>query len=262
MIQKNSPSPIYHQLEEEIKGAIQSLELVPGEMIPSEKEYTEKYGISRMTVRQAISNLVNGGYLYRKRGKGTFVAQQKLEQPLQGLTNFSEDMISRGLKPSTGVISFTEVNADHELAAKLEVEEGTSIFELERVRLADQLPMAYERLYISKDLAPDLTEEIAVSSIHDYVEKNFGLQIAHGRQVIEAAIAQKKEAEMLEVAEGSPLLLIERRFILDTNRPLGVVRSVYRADRYKCRINLERISSAMKNRIPLLNNNSKNNLSG
>lgn len=67
---------------------------------------------------------------------------------------------------------------------------------------------------------------------------------------------------MLEVAEGSPLLLIERRFILDTNRPLGVVRSVYRADRYKCRINLERISSAMKNRIPLLNNNSENNLSG
>lgn len=77
MIQKNSPSPIYHQLEEEIKGAIQSLELVPGEMIPSEKEYTEKYGISRMTVRQAISNLVNGGYLYRQRGKGTFVAEQK-----------------------------------------------------------------------------------------------------------------------------------------------------------------------------------------
>lgn len=244
MIQKNSPSPIYHQLEEEIKGAIQSLDLVPGEMIPSEKEYTEKYGISRMTVRQAISNLVNGGYLYRQRGKGTFVAQQ-LEQPLQGLTNFSEDMISRGLKPSTRCISFTEVNADHELAAKLEVEEGAPIFELERVRLADQLPMAFERLYLSKDLAPDLTEEMAVSSIHDYVKKTFGLKIQHGRQVIEASIAQKNEAEMLEVVEGSPILLIERRIILDTNRPLGVVRSVYRADRYKFRINLERISSVI-----------------
>lgn len=192
MIQKNSPSPIYHQLEEEIKGAIQSLELVPGEMIPSEKEYTEKYGISRMTVRQAISNLVNGGYLYRQRGKGTFVAEQKSEPPLQGLTNFTEDMISRGLKPSTRVISFTEVKADHELAANLEVEAGTAIFELERVRLADRLPMAYEKLYIPKGHALDLKEEIAVSAIHDYVEKRFGLKIQHGRQVIEAAIAQKK----------------------------------------------------------------------
>ncbi|ASS96521.1 GntR family transcriptional regulator [Peribacillus simplex] len=252
MIQKNSPSPIYHQLEEEIKGAIQSLELIPGEMIPSEKEYTEKYGISRMTVRQAISNLVNGGYLYRERGKGTFVAQQKLEPPLQGLTSFSDDMISRGFEPSTRVISFTEVNADHELAAKLEVKEGTSIFELERVRLADQLPMAYERLYISKDLALDLSEEIAVTSIHAYVEKTFGLKIQHGRQVIEASIAQKKEAEMLEVIVGSPILLIERRITLDTNRPLGVVRSVYRADRYKFRIDLERLSSVIKKQNPTL----------
>ncbi|MFJ9382736.1 GntR family transcriptional regulator [Peribacillus sp. NPDC101481] len=241
MIQKNSPSPIYHQLEEEIKGAIQNLELVPGEMIPSEKEYTEKYGISRMTVRQAISNLVNGGYLYRQRGKGTFVAQQKLERPLQGLTSFSKDMISRGLEPSTRFISFTEINADHDLAAKLDVEAEAPIFELERIRLADRLPMAYERLFISKNLALDLTEEIAITSMHDYVEKTFGLKIQHD-QVIEAAIAQKKEAEMLEVVKGAPVLLIERRSTLDTNQPLGLVRSVYRADRYKFEIDLERLS--------------------
>ncbi|WP_309476925.1 UTRA domain-containing protein [Bacillus sp. ISL-34] len=77
--------------------------------------------------------------------------------------------------------------------------------------------------------------------MHDYVKKTFGLKIQHGRQVIEAAIAQKKEAEMLEVVEGAPVLLIERRSTLDTNQPLGLVRSVYRADRYKFRINLERL---------------------
>lgn len=242
MIQKNSLSPLYYQLEEEIKEAIQKLELAPGEMIPSEKEYTEKYEISRMTVRQAISNLVNDGYLYRQRGKGTFVAQQKLEQPLQGLTNFSEDMISRGFEPSTRVISFNEVKADDDLAAKLEVEAGNPIFELIRVRLADQLPMAYERLSIPKDLAQDLTEEIALTSIQDYVQKTFGFKIQHSRQVIEASIAQKNEAEILEVIEGSPVLLIERRSTLDSNIPLGLVRSVYRADRYKFRINLERLS--------------------
>ncbi|MFE0506802.1 GntR family transcriptional regulator [Peribacillus butanolivorans] len=242
MIQKNSPLPIYYQLEEAIKEAIQNHELEPGEMIPSEREYTEKYEISRMTVRQAISNLVNEGYLYRQRGKGTFVAHKKIEQPLQGLTSFSEDMRSRGLEPSTRVISFTEVNADHDLAAKLEVEAGTPIFELKRVRLADQQPMAYEMLYISKDLALGLTKEIAVTSIYSYVEKTFGLKIQHGRQVIEASIAQKKEAEMLEIAEGAPVLLIERISTLDTKKPLEVVRSVYRADRYKFTMNMERLS--------------------
>jgi GntR family transcriptional regulator len=241
MIQKNSPLPIYYQLEEGIKEAIQQQELIPGEMIPSEREYAEKYGISRMTVRQALSNLVNDGYLYRQRGKGTFVAHQKIEQPLQGLTSFSEDMRSRGLEPSTRVISFTEVEASHDLAAKLEVEAGALLFELKRVRLADQLPMAYEMLYISKELAQGLTKEIAVNSIYDYIENKLGLKIQHGRQVLEASIARKTEAEMLEVAEGAPVLLIERRTTLDTNKPFELVRSVYRADRYKFTIDMERL---------------------
>ncbi|MCM3594830.1 GntR family transcriptional regulator [Metabacillus idriensis] len=240
MIQKNSPLPIYYQLEEGIKEAIQQQQLMPGEMIPSEREYAEKYGISRMTVRQALSNLVNDGYLYRQRGKGTFVAHQKIEQPLQGLTSFSEDMRSRGLVPSTRVISFKEVEASIDLAAKLEVKAGAPLFELKRVRLADQLPMAYEMLYISKELAHGLTEEIAVNSIYDYVENKLGLKIQHGRQVLEASFARKTEAEMLEVAEGAPVLLIERRTTLDTNKPLEVVRSVYRADRYKFTIDMER----------------------
>jgi GntR family transcriptional regulator len=241
MIQKNSPLPIYYQLEEGIKVAIQQQELMPGEMIPSEREYAEKYGISRMTVRQALSNLVNDGYLYRQRGKGTFVAHQKIEQPLKGLTSFSEDMRSRGLEPSTRVISFTEVKASHDLAAKLDLEAGAPLFELKRVRLADQLPMAYEMLYISKELAQGLTKEIAVNSIYDYVENKLGLKIQHGRQVLEASIARKTEAEMLEVAEGAPVLLIERRTTLDSNKPFEVVRSVYRADRYKFTIDMERL---------------------
>ncbi|MGX1194445.1 GntR family transcriptional regulator [Metabacillus sp. SLBN-84] len=242
MIQKNSPLPIYYQLEEAIKEAIQNQELTPGQMIPSEREYAEKYGISRMTVRQALSNLVNDGFLYRQRGKGTFVAHQKIEQPLQGLTSFSEDMRSRGLEPSTRVISFKEVPASHDLASKLEVEAGTSLFELKRIRLADQLPMAYEMLYISKETAPDLTEKIAQSSIYEYVENKLGLKIHHGRQVLEASIARRTEAEMLQVEEGAPVLMIERRSTLESNKPLEVVKSVYRADRYKFTIDMERLS--------------------
>src|SRR5699024_385163 len=98
MIDKNSPIPIYYQLEEHIKKLIQDGELTPGDMLPSEREYGERYSISRMTVRQAITNLVNGRILYRVKGKGTFVMEQKMEQDLQGLTSFTEDMKARGLK--------------------------------------------------------------------------------------------------------------------------------------------------------------------
>ncbi|MCK1991203.1 GntR family transcriptional regulator [Peribacillus muralis] len=242
MIHKNSPIPIYYQLEEAIKKAIQNHRLLPGEMIPSERDYTEKYEISRMTVRQAISNLVNDGYLYRQRGIGTFVAHQKIEQPLQGLTSFSEDMQSRGHEPSTRVISLTEIKADSDLAAKLEVEAGTPIVELKRVRLADRLPMSFETVYLSKDLSRGMTEEMAQTSFYSYIEKTFRLKIQYGRQSIEASIAQKTEAEMLGIAEGAPVLLIERISRLDSKKPFEVAQSVYRADRYKLTIDMERSS--------------------
>src|SRR5690625_792519 len=100
MIDKNSPLPIYYQLSEQIKRLIETEQLLPGDLLPSEREYAERYNISRMTVRQAISNLVTESLLYRKKGKGTFVAEKKFEQNLQGLTSFSEDMQLRGYTPS------------------------------------------------------------------------------------------------------------------------------------------------------------------
>ncbi|MGE7878463.1 GntR family transcriptional regulator [Peribacillus muralis] len=244
MIHKNSPLPIYYQLEEAIKKAIHTHQLMPGEMIPSEREYTGKYKISRMTVRQAITNLVNDGYLFRQRGIGTFVTHQKIVQPLQGLTSFSEDMQARGLEPSTRVISLSEIKAELDLAAKLEVEAGTPILELKRVRLADHLPMSLETVYLSKVLSGGLTEEMALGSIYSHAEKTFGLKIQYGRQFIEASVAQKIEAEMLEVAEGDPVLRIERISKLETNKPFEVAKSVYRADRYQLTIDMERERSS------------------
>src|SRR4051812_20574632 len=100
MINKNSPIPIYYQLEEHIKGLIEEGVLKPGDVLPPEREYAEKYQISRMTVRQAFTQLVNEGYLFRLQGKGTFVAERKIEKTLQGIISFTEDMRARGLKPA------------------------------------------------------------------------------------------------------------------------------------------------------------------
>ncbi len=98
-IDKQSPIPIYFQIMEQLKTQIKNGELKADALLPSEREYAEQFGISRMTVRQALSNLVNEGFLYRQKGRGTFVSKLKMEQPLQGLTSFTEDMRSRGMKP-------------------------------------------------------------------------------------------------------------------------------------------------------------------
>ncbi|MFY0762349.1 GntR family transcriptional regulator [Metabacillus dongyingensis] len=239
MIFKKSPFPNYHQLQKIIKKAILAQEVKPGEMIPSEREYAETYCISKMTVRQALSNLVDEGYLYRVRGKGTFVAPMKMEQP-KAIIGFSEHTFSKGMKPETSVITFKEINSSLELAEKLNVARGAILYELHRLRLVDELVIGFERLYIPKDLAPNLTLKQSAASICEYMEKKVGLTIQKGSEIIEASTANKRDSVVLNIEEGSPVLKIERRSMLGSCTPFELAKSVYRADRYQYKIDMER----------------------
>ncbi|MFV9510857.1 GntR family transcriptional regulator [Tepidibacillus sp. LV47] len=243
MINKHSPLPIYYQLEQGIKEMIEKGQLKPGEMIPSEREWAETYDISRMTVRQAINNLVNDGYLVRKRGKGTFVAATKIEQPLKGLTSFSEDMRARGMEPGTNVLEFRTIPASPTLAQQLDIREGAEIYEIRRIRLADQFPMALETLYMPCALVPGLTREIVSGSIYEFIETKLGLVIRSAVQIIEASVARKLEADLLQVKEGAPVLSIQRNSYLENGQSLEVVKSIYRGDRYKFTVEMERKKS-------------------
>ncbi|GGE15840.1 hypothetical protein GCM10011571_16830 [Marinithermofilum abyssi] len=142
MIDKSSPVPIYYQLEEHIKSQIEKGELKPGDCLPSEREYSEKYGISRMTVRQAINNLVSDGYLIRQKGKGTFVSERKFEQKLSELTSFTEDMKARGLKPDSKLLQFEIIPSDDAIATQLSIKRHDPVYQIRRIRLADGVPMA------------------------------------------------------------------------------------------------------------------------
>lgn len=240
MIDKYSPIPMYYQLEELIKNSIEEGKLKPGDTLPSEREYTEKYEISKMTVRQATTNLVHNGYLVRERGKGTFVANQKIEQTLKGLTSFSEDMRSKGMEPGTKILDFKIVSTDQDIAKKLNIEEGSPIYKIERVRLADGFPMAYETSFLS--IVSGLTEEIIKGSLYDHVEKTLGLTIDYATQVMEASTARARESDILGIHEGAPILVISRITYLKNEKPLEVVNSIYRGDRYKFVIDIKRDS--------------------
>src|SRR5579884_2027130 len=141
---RKSPLPRYYQLKEIMREKIRSGEWKPGDLIPSERELGETYGISRMTARQAITELVNEGVFYREQGKGTFVTRNKITQQLMTLTGFTEDISARGQHPSTKVLSAGMDVADAETAERLRIQPNDPIFCLQRLRLADGEPLARE----------------------------------------------------------------------------------------------------------------------
>lgn len=240
MIKKDSPIPIYYQLAELIQGQIDRGELQPGDSIPSEREYAETYQLSRMTVRQAITQLVNNGYLRRVKGVGTFVAEKKIEYTMHGINSFTEDMKARGMKPGSQILQFELIPAPARIAPHLAVKENEPIYAIKRIRSADDVPMALETAYISANLIKGLTEEIINQSLYKYIEEDLNLRIDYADQSIESSVANEMESKYLNIETGSPVLLIQRIAYLQNGTPVEFVRSSYRADRYKFMIHIKR----------------------
>lgn len=240
MINKNSPIPIYYQLEEHIRDLIEKGELKPGDALPAEREYAEKYQISRMTVRQAFTKLVNEGYLHRLQGKGTFVSQRKIEQALHGLTSFTEDMKARGFVPGSTLVDFEIIPATGLIASMLSIQEHGPVYEIKRIRLADDEPMALETTYISANLVKGVTEGIVNDSLYAFMEEQQNLVIDRASQVIESSVASPGEAGLLKIKKSAPVMLIQRQTFLRDGTPLEFVKSIYRADRYKFMIQMKR----------------------
>ncbi|MEW6523002.1 MAG: GntR family transcriptional regulator [Bacillota bacterium] len=241
-INPDIPTPLYYQIKEIIKGDITEGRLQPQDQLPSETELVREYGVSRMTVRQAILELVNEGLLYRKRGKGTFVARPKITQGLYGLTSFTEDMEKRGLKPSGKVLALATVALGKDVAGLLGIEPGAPAVRLERLRLADDQPMALE---ISHLPLPRfewiLSEDLTGRSLYRLLREEHGVEFERARQTIEVVVATRYEAGVLEVNIGAPLLKMERVAYDRKGEPVEAVKSTYRADRYKFVMDLPRL---------------------
>ncbi|MBO0601359.1 GntR family transcriptional regulator [Sporosarcina sp. E16_3] len=232
MLDKQSPVPMYAQIEDYLKSQILQGGFVIGMAIPSERELTDTFGVSRMTVRQSITNLVNEGLLYREKGRGTYVATPKIEQPLS-LTSFTEDMLSRGMKPSNKLVSFEKKIPEIDIAQELQLAKGEEVFIVKRIRYADDKPMAIERSYLPVKLVPDLELNNIEGSLYSFIEKDKRLIISHASQRMEAVLVNKEDAEFLQICMPSAVLMIERISYLTNDVPIEIVRSTYRADRYK-----------------------------
>jgi GntR family transcriptional regulator len=225
--------PIYRIIESDIKENLKKGILKEGDMLSSENELKDHYKVSRMTVRQALNNLVNEGYLFRHKGKGTFVSKTKIEKKIQGLQSFTEEMKRMNRTVKNQIISTKLVEANDEVSAKLLLNRGDLVYWMQRVRFADDIPVLFEELYVPKSIIKELTPEILEGSFYNYLENTLKLKISYSIQNIEAKIASEPISSYLEVDNGSPILYITLNSFLDNNRPFEYVKSHYRADQYR-----------------------------
>jgi GntR family transcriptional regulator len=237
-IDPDSPIPKYFQLREILLDLIETDELPIDAPIPSERELSKRYDLSRMTVRQAVDHLVSEGRLTRVPGRGTFVARPKIEMPLR-LTSFTEDMLARGMRPGAVDLGRRVIQASGHLARQLDVLPGADVHFIERLRTADDVPMAIERSHIPVAVAPGLSGmPLSGRSLYRVLEENFGIVLDAGEQTIEAGIVDPADAGVLKLPSGSAVLHLQRRsFAAGTCVELAV--SSYRADSYQLRTALE-----------------------
>ena len=231
---RKSATPLHTQITETLRLQIQSAELKAGENFPSERELAERYGVSRMTVRQALRHLRQEGLIYHERGVGTFVSNRKLDVHTRNLSGFSEEMNSLGFAPSSRVLELKRESAGEKIAADLRLETGAEVFHLERLRLADNEPMAFESTYLPSALCPALDKiDLTVNSLYKVLAENYNLPMHHAAEILEAAAANRFLAQQLGVKTGAPVLVVHRVVFTESNQPIESAHTTYRADRYR-----------------------------
>ncbi|MDQ2837091.1 MAG: GntR family transcriptional regulator [Actinomycetota bacterium] len=222
--------PKYYQVKRHLLVIIDAQ--TPGSPVPTERVLTTELGTSRTTVRQALSELVAEGRLVRRQGCGTFVAEPKIAWPLQ-LTSFTAQAAANGFLASATLLDAARLAANSGVADRLGLVAGAPVYRLERLRLADGIPMALETSHLSALRFPGLIARIRhTPSLYRVLAERYQVIPTAAEETIETAPATPRQAELLDTDTGSPMLVLARHSFDDAGRPVEWVQSWYRGDRY------------------------------
>lgn len=229
----DSPVPYYAQLKYVLSARIRTLP--PHTALPSEQELQDLFSVSRTVVRQALLELVHEGLVYRRKGKGSFVAPPKVtEGQIQRLTSFSDEMSRQGYHPVTVVLEQQIVEAHPELAQRLEITPGAAVVALKRVRVLDGQPLMLASTWLPRDLCPGLeSADLATRSLYEVLKSDHARIVERGSRTLEAVPATKEQADLLETQAGSPLMRLEVLSYEQSGRVLEYSVAFHRGDRAK-----------------------------
>ena len=225
---EQSPGPLYQQLHRALRQAIANKQLAPDEALPPERDMALDLGVSRITVRKALDALADEGLVTRRHGAGTFVAA-RVEKSFSKLSSFSEDMLARGRFPRSAWLRRSDGAVTPEEAMILGLSPATPVYRFNRIRFADEAPMALEYSTVPGFCLP--SKEAVETSLYEALERH-GHRPVRALQRLRAVLFTDEQARLLTVNEGAPGLLIERRGFLRDGRVVEFTQSYYRGDAY------------------------------
>jgi GntR family transcriptional regulator len=232
--------PLYIQIRNSLREDIVNRVLLPGQKLPSEDELAARFGVSRMTLRQGIADLIDEGVLYRRHGVGTFVAQPHVERDHSRLSNFVEMARKEGIDLKIRLLSAEVIHSKLKVAGALSLEEGDLVIRVKTLRLTEGLPLTLHDSYVPYKLFPQLLQEnLETSHLWDIFE-SYGKRVKRAVEILEAREADEELAGLLEMEEGAPILYKERTVFLDDGTPVDFTYCFNRGDRYRLTVVLDR----------------------
>ena len=224
-------SLLYSRVETVLAGEITDGDLKVGDQVPTEDSLITRFGVSRITVRRAIQNLVSRGLVEIRRGKGTFVAEPKVTQDLRELSGFVEDMHALGRKPTARVVGKEIVTADATVASHLALTRGERVVRIRRVRLADGVPLSFDETYLPLEIGKKImTNNLKAEPIFFLLERKYDVPLIEAEYKLDAVAAESDVAAALNVKQRSPIFRIERTSYSTGSRPVDYERLHYRGD--------------------------------
>lgn len=250
-LDNTAPRPLYQQLRDNLLRMIETGEYAPNQRLPSERELSRRFEISRITVRQALADLAQEGRVYTRIGKGTFVTDPAIRHPLGSLFGFSESVRRHGRAPSSTVLEAGLVPAETDVAGRLRIEPGTELVRLRRLRMADGVPVVLELTHLPHDACPGLLLRVADDvSLYAVLEESYGLHMSSAEVTLEAALADDLEMNYLSVQAPTAVLHMEQVSYVADGRPMEFTRSTYRGEGYRFSAILHRGLDPLRNLPP------------
>jgi GntR family transcriptional regulator len=231
VIDPRSPIPLHAQVEEALLRSIADGDMPSGSRLPSEDDLTERYRVSRTTIRTAIQSLIARGFVEIHRGKGTFVTQPVITQELTELTGFIEDMQALDRQPSALVLDCSMVAASETVARQLSLQRGIAVARIQRVRLADGSPLSFDETYLPQALGEKImADDLRHQPIFSLLEQKYATPLLEAEYRLAAVASHGTVARALRIEAGSPIFLIERTTYSTAHRPVDYERLYYRGD--------------------------------